>query len=877
MRTETPPTQLLADYAPYPFQIAQVILDFDLDPKRTRVRAQLAIEPVGTGPMRLDGEQLSLISIRIDPEDEFSPVLDPSAYTLDDTSLTLHAPPQHPFLLETVVEISPETNTALSGLYMSGGRFCTQCEAEGFRRITFYPDRPDVMSAFRVWMAADKAAYPILLSNGTPGEAGDIGAGRHYAVWDDPHAKPAYLFALCAGRYDVLRDTFVTMSGKTIELGIHVDDGESPRAAWAMDSLKRSMRWDEEKYGREYDLGQFNIVAVRDFNFGAMENKGLNVFNSAYVLADEATATDADFEAIESIVAHEYFHNWTGNRITCRDWFQLCLKEGLTVFRDQNFSADMRSRPVQRIKDVIRLRARQFAEDSGPLAHAVRPDHYAAIDNLYTATVYEKGAELIGMLRRMIGEEAYRKGMDLYFERHDGQAVTIEDYYACFEAVTGRDLTDFRRWYAQAGTPEVTLTETWDAANAKLTLSIAQQTPPTPGQSTKRALPMPLICALLDGQGGHAEPAEYPGGEWLMILDSDKTTLALTLPKGSARPLVSINRDFSAPVRVRRDLSRADRIALVRAETDRFNQWDALQGLVTEEILALSEGAQAEPHHELVDAIAAAVRRSRDDPAFAALLIRLPDVGELFQERAPADPAALNRARKRLQSALYLALASDIAEILNAPSPTPYKPDAAQSGVRALRTAAITLQGASPHRDAPHALLTLYEKAPNMTEQLAAMRTLAGLKGGPRKEAVDHFERVWKHNPLVMDKWFGAQALSADAAGIARLCAHPDFDLRNPNRVRAVIATFALSNLAAFHAPDGSGYRAVEPVILEADKINPALSARLLTAYESWRRLEPRARAEAEASLQRLKAQGLSANAADIVLRALGEPESTKS
>jgi aminopeptidase N len=877
MRTETPPPQLLSDYKPYPFKIERVILDFDLDPKRTRVRAQLAIVPLGTGPMRLDGEGLELQSIRIDPEGNFSPVLDASAYVLDETSLTLLAPPPHPFLLETIVEISPKSNTALSGLYMSGGRFCTQCEAEGFRRITFYPDRPDVMSAFRVWMAADMETYPILLSNGTPMESGEIGAGRHYAVWDDPHLKPAYLFALCAGRYDVLRDKFVTMSGTTIDLGIHVDEGEAPRAAWAMDSLKRSMRWDEEKYGREYDLGQFNIVAVRDFNFGAMENKGLNVFNSAYVLADEATATDADFEAIESIVAHEYFHNWTGNRITCRDWFQLCLKEGLTVFRDQNFSADMRSRPVQRIKDVIRLRARQFAEDAGPLAHAVRPDNYAAIDNLYTATVYEKGAELIGMLRRMIGEDAYRKGMDLYFERHDGQAVTIEDFYACFESVTGQDFSAFRRWYAQAGTPVVSVTEHWDEAAAKLKLDIKQATAPTPGQPLKQVVPIPLGCAMLDGKGGHAGPMEYPDGKFTMVLDAANTSVELNFAKGTRRPIVSINRDFTAPVRVQRDLTRTERIALMRAETDRFNQWDALQGLVTEEILALSDGSQAEPHSELVDAMAAAVRGAKDDPAFAALLTRLPDVGELFLERAPADPVALQRARKRLQTALYSALAHDIVEILNAPSPVPYRPDAQQAGVRALRTAAITLMGASPHRDAPHALLTLYEQAPNMTERLAAMRTLAGMKSGARLEALSHFESLWRHNPLVMDKWFGAQALSADAERLAELAAHPDFDLRNPNRVRAVIGTFAMSNLAAFHAPDGSGYRAVEDLILKADKANATLGARLLTAYEPWRKLEPKARAEAEASLKRLKAAGLSANAADIVSRALGEADAATS
>ena len=559
MRTEAPVSVQLSDYTPYPFAVEQVDLRFDLDPDATRVRCEMRIRRTGAAgePLVLDGESLRLLAIALD-----GAPLQPSGYTVEEKRLVIPSVPDD-FTLTTEVEIAPSKNTALSGLYMSGGRFCTQCEATGFRRITYYPDRPDVMSAFRVWMAADKAKYPILLSNGTPGETGELDDGRHFATWDDPHKKPSYLFALCAGDYDVWRDRFTTMNGDEIALAIHVDKGDAPRAAWAMDSLKRSMKWDEETYGRAYDLGVFNIVAVRDFNFGAMENKGLNVFNSAYVLADESSATDADFEAIESIVAHEYFHNWTGNRITCRDWFQLCLKEGLTVFRDQNFSADMRSRPVQRIKDVIRLRARQFAEDAGPLAHSVRPDHYGSIDNLYTATVYEKGSELIGMLRRMIGEDLYRQGMDLYFERHDGQAVTIEDFYKCFEDVTGEDFTQFRLWYAQAGTPEVTVEETWDPGTREIGITLSQKTAPTPGQPDKKPVPIPLQMALLDADGNLAE--------WMTILEDEDITVTMELPEGTERPLVSVNRDFSAPVRLRRDLTRDQRLALVRAETDPFN------------------------------------------------------------------------------------------------------------------------------------------------------------------------------------------------------------------------------------------------------------------------------------------------------------------
>ena len=872
MRTETPVAVKLKDYVPYPFSIDAVELSFDLGAQKTVVRSRLSVTPKGTGPMRLDGEALQLKYIAIGEGNGKTAPLDPADFEADARGLTLLAPPAGPFVLETEVEISPAANTALSGLYLSGGRLCTQCEAEGFRRITYYPDRPDVMSSFRVRMEGPKAAFPILLSNGTPGEAGDLPGGRHFAEWVDPHKKPAYLFALCAGDYDVLRDTFTTMSGRKVDLGIHVDKGDAPRAAWAMDALKRSMRWDEDVYGREYDLGVFNIVAVRDFNFGAMENKGLNIFNSAYVLADEETATDFDFEAIESIVAHEYFHNWTGNRITCRDWFQLCLKEGLTVFRDQNFSADMRSRPVQRIKDVIKLRARQFAEDAGPLAHSVRPDTYGAIDNLYTATVYEKGAELIGMLRRMIGPEKYREGMDLYFERHDGQAVTIEDFYACFEAVTGQDFSAFRRWYAQAGTPEVKVTESWDAASATLRVTFAQATPPTPCQPVKQPVPVPLLCALLDGKGGHVSAEGREAGPFLHVLDAAADTLELRLKAGSPRPLFSVNRDFSAPIRVSRALTRDERLALVRAETDPFNTWDGLQTLVKEEILALSDGSQAKPDEGLVAAIAGAVKGALADPAFAALLTRLPEVGELLLERQPADPVALAAARAKLQAAVAAELAGTISDTLAKPAPAPYHPGAEQASVRALRNAFIALLGASADPAAEATLTRLYDSAPNMTERLSTLRALMFTKGDGKAKAISHFEQMWKTNPLVMDKWFSVQAATGTVEDVKRLIAHADFDLRNPNRVRAVIGAFAMQNLAAFHAPDGSGYRAVEATILTADKANPALGARLMTAFEQWRLLEPKARGEAEACLKRLVEAGLSENAMDIASRALTAP-----
>ena len=851
MRTETPVSVKLSEYTPYPFEIERVELEFTLDPDETGVMARMQVRRKAPGDMVLDGEQLELVSLSIDGARLHEP-----AYTLTDTSLTLHDVPDS-FTLTTDVKIAPSQNTALSGLYMSGGRFCTQCEAVGFRRITFYPDRPDVMSKFKVELEADKEKYPILLSNGTPGETRDLGDGHHMAVWDDPHPKPAYLFALCAGDYDVYTDSFTTMSGRQVGLAIHVDKGDADRAAWAMDSLKRSMKWDEDVFGREYDLGVFNIVAVRDFNFGAMENKGLNIFNSAYVLADENTATDADFEAIESIVAHEYFHNWTGNRITCRDWFQLCLKEGLTVFRDQEFSADMRSRPVQRIKDVIRLRARQFPEDAGPLAHPVRPSAYGAIDNLYTATVYEKGAELIRMLKTLIGDEAFFKGMSLYFDRHDGEAVTIEDFYACFEETSGRDLDDFRRWYGQPGTPQVSFSEAYDAEKGIYSVSLSQ----TPGKDSSKPVMMPINFAVFapGGEVTDIATAFLEGAPWEWTTVSD------------AQPLLSINRGFSAPVRVEDKRPKDVRLNLAQIDDDPFNKWDTFQSLMKADIVAAAyDGAPVDPH--LISALAEAVQAAaNEDPAYAALLARLPGVGELMLERSPADPAALAKARKTAKKALAEKLSAFCGKILTAPSPAPFDPGAEQAGIRALRCAAIDLLGAE--EKAP-ALLGLYQSATNMTESLAALTALAGIQGAiERDEAVSDFHAKWSDNQLVLDKWFSAQAATGDAKTVQNLLSHADFDLKNPNRVRALMGAFAGQNLGAFHAPDGSGYQLLAEIIAQADAINPALAARLATAYEQWRSIEPTARSEAKSAMDSLMAQDLSKNTADILSRALGPDE----
>ncbi|MEM1086430.1 MAG: aminopeptidase N [Pseudomonadota bacterium] len=854
MRTDTPIQIKLVDYTPFPFEIDHVDMAFDLEPAATRVRTKMQVRRVREGALVLDGVKIDLNRVVID-----GVALNPSDYTQTEEALILRTVPDT-FTLETDVTIDPSSNTELSGLYISGGRFCSQCESTGFRRITYWPDRPDVMSTFKVCIEADKAKYPILLSNGTAGASGDLDNGRHFAEWDDPHLKPSYLFALCAGDYDIHRDTFTTKSGAHVDLAVHVDKGDADRAVWAMESLIASMKWDEDVFQREYDLGVFNIVAVRDFNFGAMENKGLNIFNSAYVLADEATATDADFEAIESIVAHEYFHNWTGNRITCRDWFQLCLKEGLTVFRDQEFSADMRSRPVQRIKDVIRLRARQFAEDNGPLSHPVRPDSYASIDNLYTATVYEKGAELIRMLKTLIGDEAFDKGLQLYFARHDGQAVTIEDFYACFEETSGQDLSDFRRWYAQPGTPNITATEEWNEATGTLTLRLTQSNPITPNNADPKPLPMPIRAAAFAHDGTKIE-------EKTVLLDGAEAVW--TLIGLQARPLLSLNRGFSAPIYLSHDLARKDRLALAAVDDDRFNQWNAFQVLLRDDLTNLAYHGQAAPDGDLIEALASAALGAQDDPAFAALLLRVPDIGELFQHHTPADPTALNKARAKVRTALAKRLADDAAHVLGEASPTPFLPNAEQAGIRAFRSAMISLTGALRDPASDSRLKAAFDSASNMTESLSALRALCDANASQKHIALEIFAEAWSSNELVMDKWFAVQAATGTVADVQTLLSHPKYDAGNPNRVRSVVGVFAMQNLAAFHANDGSGYRLLADVIRDTDTRNPALAARLLTAFEAWKKLESTTRNLAEQTLRDLQASDLSKNVADILTRTL--------
>ena len=876
MRTETPPAVKLADYQPYPFRIEGVRMLFRLHPTDTRVVTELSVKRVGatSSILRLDGEKLTLKAISLNGQP-----LSASDYALDEDSLTLPDPGAS-FKLEIETSISPETNTELSGLYMSSSRFCTQCEAEGFRRITFYPDRPDVLAPFFVRIEAEKAHYPYLLSNGNPGAHGDLGEGRHFAEWTDPHPKPSYLFALVGGAFDVLRDDFTTSSGRPVKLAIYVEQGDAPRAAYAMRSLKESMRWDEEVFGREYDLDVFSIVAVRDFNFGAMENKGLNIFNSAYVLADGSTATDADFEAIESIVAHEYFHNWTGNRITCRDWFQLCLKEGLTVYRDQEFTKAMRSPAVARIKEVIRLRTRQFPEDAGPLAHSVRPDQYARIDNLYTATVYEKGAELIRMLRLMLGDKAFFEGMNRYFDTQDGTAATIEDFIASFQPFTSHDLKAFSRWYAQAGTPAVKAAGVYDAAKHEYRLTVTQHVAPTPGQPDKTPLRMPLRVALFGDNGDKLETRLNGGAasaDHVLLLE--KATSEFVFSDVASPPRYSLNRGFSAPIRLTDDLAEGERAALAGADDDPFAQWEALQSIARTLILDAVRAGSAKPDAKRLDAFIAALsnsvkRAATSDQAYAALLLYLPTVGELILDVKDADPSAIHDVRAHVRRAIASTLESLLLGVLLKPEPTTFDPSAQAAGRRALRSSALSLLSMLDDR---HEKLVsgAFRAATTMTESLAALTALSNIETGAFDAALAEFEGKWSAAPLVMDKWYGVQAMSVRGdlrERLVKLIARPDYDLRNPNRVRSLAASFAMSNPVAFHAADGWGYRFLTDLVLKVDPLNPALSARLCTAFESWRSFSADRREKAHAELKRLSEAGLSRNALDIVGRALADP-----
>jgi aminopeptidase N len=860
MRTETPPLIRLADYRPPAYLIETIDLDFRLEPRATRVKATLAVRRNGdhAEPLRLDGVGLKLLSIAVEGR-----ALDAAEYATTDEHLTIHAPPES-FTLETQVEIDPEANTALEGLYMSGGRFCTQCEAEGFRKITYFLDRPDVLARYTVRIEASRA-YPRLLSNGNLVESGDLDGDHHFAVWSDPFPKPCYLFALVAGALDVLEDRHVTMTGRPVDLKIYVDPSQSARAAYAMDALKRAMAWDETAFGREYDLDLFMIVAVRDFNMGAMENKGLNIFNASLILADPETATDLDYERIEGVVAHEYFHNWTGNRITCRDWFQLCLKEGLTVFRDQEFSADMRGHAVQRIKEVKTLRSRQFPEDDGPLAHPVRPSSYVKIDNFYTATIYEKGAEVIRMLKRLIGDAAFARGMDLYFERWDGHATTVEAFIACFAEASGQDLSSFFLWYEQAGTPRLDITTAYDAEKGEAAITLKQATAPTNGQPDKRPLPIPVALGLLDEEG---RPL---GEESLIVLEAAERTVRLP---AASRPVISALRGFSAPVVLSTDAPEKDRYVLLAADPDLFNRWEAGQTLARDLILSRAAGAPNEVGEErFADAMGRALTDQAADEAFKALLLALPSESDLALAQTPVDPAALHEARDALRRRLAVHLELQLYHLHMALHERgPFSPDAASAGRRALRNACIDLLAAEPTPDAVERARGHFQGADNMTEAMGGLNALMIAGGEPFEHALAQFYERWAHEPLVIDKWFALQARSPaeDALGrVMGLTTHPAFDPRNPNRLRALVQTFSSANPARFHDPSGAGYAFLADQILMVDALNPMTAARLVEPLSGWRRYRPDLGEMMRAALQRTTAHpGLSKNVLELAAKA---------
>lgn len=862
MRTDTSQPIRLADYRPFPFAIETTRLVFDLHPSATRVRAELSVRRTGAKgePLVLNGERLKLLSAAIDGQ-----ALSANQYAVDLEHLTIHETPDQ-FVLTTEVEIDPSSNKALMGLYMSGGRFCTQCEAEGFRTITYFPDRPDVLSRYSVRIEADRK-FPHLLSNGNLVDSGALEDDRFFAEWTDPFPKPCYLFALVAGDLDVLTDKFVTLSGREVALKVFVDPGQASRAAYALDSLKRAMRWDEEAFGREYDLDLFMIVAVRDFNFGAMENKGLNIFNSSLLLADPQTATDMDYERIEAVIAHEYFHNWTGNRITCRDWFQLCLKEGFTVFRDQSFSADMRGAAVQRIKDVRALRARQFAEDAGPLAHPVRPSSYLKIDNFYTATIYEKGAEIIRMLKTIVGPAAFRKGSDLYFQRHDGQATTVEAFIACFAETSGRDLSNFFDWYEQAGTPSVTIETAYDVDAKAVTLSFTQSTAPTPGQPTKKPLPIPIAIGLLSTEGELLRDTE------VVLLDQERLTVRWD--GVASAPVLSALRGFSAPVNLSTDARPSDRYVLFASDSDLFNRWEAGQTLARDLILARAAGAPDEVGEErYADALGQALVDDTAELAFKALLLTLPSEQDLALMSEPADPVALHAARDHLRTRIAVHL-GDLLRRLHgeAQSDGEFSASAEAAGRRALRNACADALSADPHADNLMRLVGHFEAARNMTDMIGGLYPLVAIGGVAREKALVRFHYAWREEPLVLDKWFAVQGRDPNEDVLERVIAlttHPDFEPTNPNRLRALISTFANFNPARFHDPSGAGYRFLADQILAVDSFNPMTAARLVEPLGNWRRYKPELGKLMREQLERVAAHPeLSKNVSELATKAL--------
>ncbi|EKT4466111.1 aminopeptidase N [Pseudomonas putida] len=884
MRTEQPQVIYLKDYQAPEYLIDETHLTFELFEDHSLVHAQLVMRRnpargAGLPPLVLDGQQLELLSVQLDDQ-----ALAAGDYQLDDDSLTLQ-PKAERFTLDTSVRIHPESNTALEGLYKSGKMFCTQCEAEGFRKITYYLDRPDVMSTFTTTVIAEQHRYPVLLSNGNPVGNGPAEDGRHWATWEDPFKKPAYLFALVAGDLWCVEDTFTRQSGRDVTLRIYVEPENIDKCDHAMVSLKKSMRWDEEVYGREYDLDIFMIVAVNDFNMGAMENKGLNIFNSSCVLARAETATDAAHQRVEGVVAHEYFHNWSGNRVTCRDWFQLSLKEGFTVFRDAEFSADMNSRTVKRIEDVAYLRTHQFAEDAGPMAHPVRPDSFIEISNFYTLTVYEKGAEVVRMVRTLLGAEGFRKGSDLYFERHDGQAVTTDDFIKAMEDANGVDFTQFKRWYNQAGTPRLEVSEAYDAAAQRYSLTFRQSCPQTPDKAQKLPFVIPVELGLLDAQGNDlplrlaGEAAPQGTSRVLSVTEAEQT---FTFEGIAAKPLPSLLRGFSAPVKLSFPYDRDQLMFLMQHDSDGFNRWEAGQQLsvqVLQELIGQHQRGEAlKLDQRLITALGTVLGNASLDAAMVAEMLSLPGEAYLTEISQVADVEAIHAARefarKQIAEQLFDALWARYQANREVSAKTAYVAEAEHFARRSLQNIALSYLMLSGKPEVLAATLEQFDQCDNMTERLTALAVLVNSPfEAERAKALDAFAEHFKDNPLVMDQWFSVQAASPLPGGLARVKAlmqHPAFTLKNPNKVRALIGAFAGQNLVNFHAADGSGYRFLADLVIELNALNPQIASRQLAPLTRWRKYDDARQALMRGELERILASGaLSSDVYEVVSKSL--------
>jgi aminopeptidase N len=888
MREPPSKTIYLKDYTPPAFLIPRIDLDVDIREDHALVRAtlELARNPKSIdmrAPLVLDGEDIELLSVALDGR-----ALAPEEYALTEESLCIPTVPER-FTLETVSRIRPQQNTRLEGLYASSNGFFTQCEAQGFRRITWFIDRPDVMARYTNTIHAERERYPVLLSNGNRVAAGEEAGGRHWAKWEDPFPKPSYLFAMVAAKLEKLEDNFVTRSGRTAQLAVYVEPGKLDQCGFAMRCLKSAMKWDEDVFGLELDLDGYMIVAVSDFNSGAMENKGLNIFNTRYVLARPDTATDIDYQNIDRVVAHEYFHNWTGDRVTCRDWFQLSLKEGLTVFRDQEYGADMYSRPVQRIVEVRGLRAAQFPEDAGPMAHPVRPAAYMEIRNFYTMTVYEKGAEVVRMQHTLLGPALFRKGMDLYFERHDGQAVTTDDFVQAMADASDIDLAQFRRWYEQAGTPVVLVQTHYDAAAKRYTLTLEQSCPPTPGQETKLPFHIPFALGLvgpdgsdlpltLEGEQPADRPADAPRAEeTTRVLSLRQPRERFVFVNVGAPPVPSLLRDFSAPVVVKYDYSEADLTHLMAHDANAFNRWEAGQRLALELMLrgiaARRAGGGLETPQAFVRAFARVLADAPSDPAFGAEALALPSEVYIAEQLDEVDPDAIHAVRNRLRRDLAQALKSELLATYHAQTvPGPYSPDAQAAGKRALRNLCLGYLMELDDAEVRALALAQFERADNMTDAVAALSTLANCDCSERMQALDAFYAKWNNEPLVVDKWLAVQAgsrLPGTLAEVRKLLAHPAFEIRNPNKVYALIRSFC-SNHVRFHAADGSGYAFLAEQVTAIEAFNPQVAARMARAFDRWRKFDAGRRQHASAALERIRdAQGLSKDVAEIVSKAL--------